>query len=195
MHPAPTQDEELHWLAMRMTPGLGTRKAAQLIEVFRTPQAIFRASKSELESVGLSPAVAQSVASGCAFEEAVDQQNKLNASGAVLIPLTDPRYPPRLKEIYDPPPMLFSRGRVELLSTLMIGVVGTRRPTSYGTAATQRLARDLAVAGLTITSGMAVASIRRPTRLPWRLPGTRSRCLGAAWMSFIRSKTVSWRNR
>jgi DNA processing protein len=155
MQPALTQDEELHWLALRMAPGLGTRKAAQLIEVFRTPQAVFRASRSELEAVGLSPAVAQSVASGCAFEEAVDQQNKLNAAGAVLIPLTNPRYPARLREIYDPPPMLFARGRVDLLATLMIGVVGTRRPTAYGTAVTLRLAKDLAVAGLTITSGMA----------------------------------------
>ena len=45
----------IHWLALRMTPGLGTRKAGQLIEIFRTPQAIFRASRSELEGAGLSP--------------------------------------------------------------------------------------------------------------------------------------------
>jgi len=48
MQPAVTPDEALYWLALRMTPGLGTRKAGQLLEVFRSPQAIFRASRSEL---------------------------------------------------------------------------------------------------------------------------------------------------
>ncbi len=155
MQPAVTQDDELHWLALRMVPGLGTRKVGQLIEAFKTPQAVFRASRSELETVGLAASIAQSIASGCAFEDGVDQQQKLTAAGALLIPITDPRYPPCLQEIFDPPPMLFVRGRVELLATLMVGIVGTRRPTAYGTAVAQRLAKDLALAGLTITSGMA----------------------------------------
>ncbi len=148
-------DDELHWLALRMAAGLGTRKAGQLIEIFKTPQAIFRASRSELESAGLPAAVAQSVTSGCAFEEAVDQQQKMTSAGVALVPISDSRYPPRLKEIFDPPPILFAHGRWELLETLMIGVVGTRRPTPYGVAAAQRLAKDLAEAGLTIASGMA----------------------------------------
>ena len=76
-------------------------------------------------------------------------------TGALLIPISDPRYPPRLKEIFDPPIALFVRGRVELLHSVMLGVVGTRRPTAYGIAATQRLSPDLAHAGLTIVSGMA----------------------------------------
>jgi len=138
-----------------MAAGLGTRKAAQLIEIFRSPQAIFRASKSELEAAGLQAGVAQSIASGCAFEEAVEQQQKVLKEGVDLIPITDARYPPRLKEIFDPPPLLYARGRVELLQTLMIAMVGTRRPTAYGTAAASRISKDLATAGLTIVSGMA----------------------------------------
>jgi DNA processing protein len=138
-----------------MVPGLGTRKAAQLIGIFRTPQAIFRASRSELEAAGLAAGAAQSVASGCAFEDAVSQQKMLAACGAILIPITDPLYPPRLTEIYDPPPLLFARGRVELLGSLMLAIVGTRRPTPYGNAAAARLATDLSAAGLTIVSGMA----------------------------------------
>jgi DNA processing protein len=150
-----TRETELHWLALRMTPGLGTRTAAQLIETFRTPQAVFRASRSELEAAGVSPGIAQSVSSGCAFDDAVTQQQKLAEAGAEVIPLTDPRYPVRLKEIFDPPPLLFARGRAELLGQLMLGIVGTRRPTAYGTAAAARLAKDLSGAGLTIVSGMA----------------------------------------
>jgi DNA processing protein len=153
--PPLSPEDELHWLALRMAAGLGTRKAGRLIEIFRTPQAIFRASRSELESTGISASVAQSIASGCAFEEAVEQQQKVAATGAILVPVTDSRYPPRLKEIFDPPPLLFARGNVDLLQNLMIGIVGTRRPTAYGCAAAERLAKDLAVAGLTVASGMA----------------------------------------
>jgi DNA processing protein len=71
-----SQDDQLHWLALRMTPGLGTRKAGQLVGVFRTPQSIFRASPSELESAGLSASVAQSIARGCAFDDAATQHQK-----------------------------------------------------------------------------------------------------------------------
>jgi DNA processing protein len=154
-NPLLTEDDQLHWLALRMAPGLGTRRAGQLIGIFRTPQSVFRASRSELEAAGLAPAVAQSIASGCAFEDAVTQRERLIDTGAELVPLTDPRYPPRLKEIFDPPPLLYARGRVELLGSLMLAVVGTRRPTPYGLAAARRLAQDLSSAGLTIVSGMA----------------------------------------
>jgi DNA processing protein len=150
-----TRETELHWLALRMTPGLGTRTAVQLIETFKTPEAVFRASRSELEAAGVSPGLAQSVASGCAFDDAVTQQQKVAQAGAVVVPLTDPRYPARLKEIFDPPPLLFALGRAELLGELALGIVGTRRPTAYGTTAAARLAKDLAGAGLAIISGMA----------------------------------------
>ncbi len=150
-----TPEEELHWLALRMVPGLGTRKANLLLERLRTPQAIFRASRTELESCGLSGALAQSVASGCAFEEAADQQEKMRAAGAQLVTLGDAGYPEALRQIYDPPVVLFTRGDVSLLSTLALAVVGTRRPTTYGIAVAERFSGDLSRAGLTIVSGMA----------------------------------------
>ena len=151
----PNDEEALYWLALRMTPGLGTRKAGQLLGVWRTPQAIFRASRSELEAAGLSPSLAQSIVSGCAFDDAADKQQKTREAGAVLVPVTSAAYPPALRQIFDPPPVLFARGRLDLLGTLMLGVVGTRRPTPYGIAAATRLATDLAGAGMTIASGMA----------------------------------------
>ncbi|HXA52306.1 MAG TPA: DNA-processing protein DprA [Candidatus Acidoferrum sp.] len=153
--PVLSRDEELHWLALKLVPGLGTRTSGKLLDRFRTPQAVFRASRTELEGAGLSGAVAQSIASGCTFEEAADQQQKMAACGAVTITLSDPRYPQPLREIFDPPFLLFARGRVELLNTLSLGVVGTRRPTPYGLAVAERLSGDLAHAGLTIVSGMA----------------------------------------
>src|SRR5229473_1529684 len=117
------QDEELHWLALRLVPGLGARNAGKLIERFRTPQAVLRASRTELEAAGVSGGVAQSIASGCSFEDAVDQQEKMRKAGAAGIAISDPRYPGPLREIFDPPVFLFVRGRVELLSTLMFGIV------------------------------------------------------------------------
>lgn len=149
------QDEELHWLALRLVPGLGTRNAGKLIERFRSPQAILRASRTELEAAGISGGVAQSIASGCSFDEALDQQALMRTSDTAAIPISDPRYPALLREIFDPPVVLFVRGRVELLNSLMFGVVGTRRPTPYGLAVAERLSGDLARAGLTIVSGMA----------------------------------------
>jgi DNA processing protein len=149
------QDEELHWLALRLVPGLGARNAGKLIERFRTPQAVLRASRSELEAAGISGAVAQSIASGCAFDDAVEQQRQMQQTETVAIAISDPRYPAMLREIFDPPVLLFARGRVELMQSLLFGIVGTRRPTPYGVAAADRLSGDLARAGLTIVSGMA----------------------------------------
>ena len=150
-----SREEELHWLALKLVPGLGTRTSGKLLDRFRTPQAIFRASRTELEAAGVSGAVAQSIASGCTFEDAVTQQEKMAEAGAELVTMGDPRYPQRLREIFDPPIALFARGRVDLLQSLALGVVGTRRPTPYGLAVAERLSGDLAHAGLTIVSGMA----------------------------------------
>jgi DNA processing protein len=138
-----------------MVPGLGTLSAQRLLNHLKSPRAIFRASASELEATGISPAQARNVASGCAYEDALDQQQKMMAAAAQLITIQDPRYPQHLREIFDPPLILFALGRVELLLQASIAVVGTRRPTPYGMAASERLSGDLAKAGLTIVSGMA----------------------------------------
>jgi len=153
--PVLSREEELHWLALKLIPGLGTRTSGKLLDRFRTPQAIFRASRTELEGAGVSGAVAQSIASGCTFDEAVTQQEKMVQLGAELVTIGDPRYPQPLRDIFDPPIVLFTRGRIELLHSLGLGVVGTRRPTAYGIAVAERLSADLAHAGLTIVSGLA----------------------------------------
>jgi len=151
----PSREEELHWLALKLIPGLGTRNAGKLLERFRTPQAIFRATRTELEAAGASGTVAQSIASGVTFDDAVTQQEKMLKAGAALVTISDPRYPASLRDIFDPPIVLFARGRLELLQSIALGVVGTRRPTPYGLAVAERLSADLAAAGLTIVSGMA----------------------------------------
>jgi DNA processing protein len=149
------KDEELYWMALHLAPGLGPRKAQSLLETFRSPQAIFQAPRSELEAAGLPPGLAQSLASGCVFEEAATQQAKMLQEGVQLIPVGHAAYSGRLREIFDPPVALFVKGRTELLNAVGIAVVGTRRPSAYGMAAAERISRELAEAGVCIVSGMA----------------------------------------
>src|SRR3954452_4839469 len=148
-------EETLFWLALRMVPGLGTLGTLKLLGKLKSPQAIFRASATELEAAGLSQSQARNIASGYSFDDAVDQQQRVMSAGVRLISIHDEHYPQRLQEIFDPPLLLFTLGRPELLASHSIAVVGTRRPTPYGIAASERLSADLAKAGLTITSGMA----------------------------------------
>ena len=150
-----SDDELAHWLALRLIPGLGPRTTAKLVERYKSPLAIFRASVSELEGAGISGSIARSISSGCTFDDAIDQQHKMLEAGAGFVPVTDPRYPKRLKPIYDPPIGLFYKGKLELAESVTVAVVGTRHPTPYGIAATERLAGDLANAGIAIVSGMA----------------------------------------
>ena len=153
--PRLSDDELLHWLALRLVPGLGTRKAVTLLERFRTPMALFRASVSELEAAGLSPGLSRAINSGCTFEDAATQQDRIKATGSVLVPVTDPVYPEKLRGILDPPTLLFCRGDLSLLASITVAVVGTRKPTPYGMAVAEKLSGDLANLGVGIISGMA----------------------------------------
>ncbi len=152
---ARTEEETLHWLALSLTVGLGPRKARDLLARYGSPQAIFRASASELTAFGLHGGTARNLASGVAFEEAATQHERLKQAGATLIPQDDPLYPEQLREVYDPPIALFAKGRVELLDTVMVAVIGSRRATAYGKAVAQKISAELCAAGATVTSGMA----------------------------------------
>jgi DNA processing protein len=150
-----SQDEQIHWLALTAVPGLGTITILRVLDHFQSPVAVFRSSASELVSAGLSPSIARSIASGIAFEDAAEQHERMIRADVTMLAIRDARYPALLREIFDPPPVLFAKGRLELIERHGIGVVGTRRPTPYGVACAGRLAGDLAKAGLTIISGMA----------------------------------------
>lgn len=143
------------WLALALTPGLGPTKSRKLIEHFGGPEKIFRASLTELESTGIQAVSAQSLATGKSAELAREEIARAAELGVTVISMDDASYPPRLKEIYDPPLVLYVRGSVELLTKPGIAMVGTRHPTPYGTGMAERLACDLASQGLVIISGMA----------------------------------------
>ncbi len=143
------------WLALALTEGLGPSRIRKLIEHFGTAERVFQASLTELEATGMRAVSAQALATGKSMELAQDELAKAARASARIIALSDPEYPPRLREIYDPPVILFVKGSVELLSKPGIAMVGTRHPTPYGSGMAERLATDLAARGLVIISGMA----------------------------------------
>ncbi len=150
-----TDDEILHWLALHLTPGLGARKCLELLNFCHTPQAIFRATASELAARGVPGAIARTIASGCVFEDAASQHERMRRDGVELLTIRDEAYPELLRQIFDPPIVLFARGRLDLLSGVSIAIVGSRHATTYGKAVAEKLAGDLAARGATIVSGMA----------------------------------------
>ena len=152
---SPTATHLLEWLAISLTPGLGPTKARKLVEHFGSAEAVFRASLTELEGTGIQAVSAQSLATGKSAELAREEIARAAAADVTLVSIDDPFYPPRLKEIYDPPLVLYVRGNAEVLTQPGIAMVGTRHPTPYGSGMAERLACDLAAQGLVIISGMA----------------------------------------
>ncbi len=151
----PASREGTYWLALALTPGLGPTRIKKLIEHFGTAERVFHASLTELEAMGMRAVSAQSIATGKSVELAQQECVKAAEAGARIISLSDPEYPSRLKEIYDPPVILFVKGSVEVLAQPGIAMVGTRHPTPYGSGMAERLSTDLAARGLVIISGLA----------------------------------------
>src|ERR1700735_2834367 len=151
MHP----DNYLGWLALALTPGLGARLAGKLLREFGNPEAIFNASLTALEAQHLPAAVAQAVHSRQPLSEAAKELAKAEAIGCRLLTWDQTEYPVRLREIYDPPPLLYVKGNAGLLNRHVLSVVGARRPTPYGNQIAERLGRDLADKGVVMASGVA----------------------------------------
>ena len=149
-------DASLPWLALTMTQGIAARLSARLLEEFGSPDEVFRAPLPHLERCNLPAAVAQAVFKKQAFKRAEKELATIRTIENVrLVNWTDPEYPRNLREIYDPPTLLYVRGNVEVLSQPAVSIVGTRKPTLYGTQMAERLGRELAARGVTIVSGMA----------------------------------------
>jgi len=150
-----TETPALQWLALTLTPGLGPTKARRLVDFFGNIQAVFLASLTELEATGIQATSAQSLGTGRSLELAQDELARVTAAGVRVISLDDAGYPSQLKQIYDPPLVLYVRGNESVISQPGVAVIGTRHPTPYGSGMAERLGCDLAARGLVIFSGMA----------------------------------------
>ncbi|MDX1419173.1 MAG: DNA-processing protein DprA [Rubricoccaceae bacterium] len=154
---APADPEEQRALvALSLVPGVGPGRLRALLARFGSATAVRRASPRQLAAAnGVGRQTAEAVA---AFrdEAEVDRQFRRAADvGAALVTLHDPRYPALLRRIYDPPPLLWVRGRLGPEDERAVAVVGTRKATAYGKRAAEHLAGDLAGRGLTVVSGLA----------------------------------------
>lgn len=136
-------------------PGVGIVRAKKLIDRFGSPENVLNASVKELQTVAdIGPGTAAAFA-GADSKSAEHQLNIMCDYGAAAITFWDDNYPPLLKEVYDPPLILFVDGDADVLTKKSVGVVGTRNPSQYGRNQTRAIVSELAKEGYSIVSGMA----------------------------------------
>jgi DNA processing protein len=145
----------LAWVALTLTPGLGPKRILKAAEALPDLASLFRLSLTELESLNFPAPSAQFLFTGKARTEAERELVRMGEQKGVILTYEDKEYPERLREIFDPPPVLWVLGDVKLLARPAIAIVGTRHPTPYGTGMAEILARDLANHKMVILSGMA----------------------------------------
>lgn len=144
-----------HWIALSLIPGLGGATARRLMQRFGEPEHIFAASPAELREV-VPEALAGRISAGPG-RAAVDAALAwLAEEPNHAVTLADPAYPRQLLETPDPPPLLFVKGRLDLLNRPALAVVGSRNATPQGMKNAEAFSRSLSDCGLTIVSGLAL---------------------------------------
>ena len=149
-------EEMLGWFQLKSVPGVGNHLFKRLIERFGSPQAALAATTAELlEIEGITPRLAHAVRSQPLPAAAAAEVEAACRGACRLVTLTDPGYPRLLREIPDPPPVLYVRGEL-IADAATIAVVGSRIPTEYGLETSRRISADLAQLGFTVVSGLAL---------------------------------------
>lgn len=144
-------------LRLSLVPGIGPQHFAALVAAFGSPAGVWEASPAawrEVPGIGVKLARELGLAA-TRDDEVVAELARCEANQIELLVVGEPEYPTRLTEIPDPPSILFRQGDWHGSDDLAIGVVGTRHPSSYGERQAERFARGLALAGLTVVSGLA----------------------------------------
>ena len=144
------------WIELNMTPGIGPRAAAKLLERFGSAEAVYSATRTELEQLRLAPEAIDSIIARDLRSTAEAERTAVRKLGGDVLLLDDGVYPSPLREIYDPPIVLYVKGAwSECLDQPCIGMVGSRKCSTYGQNTAMMLARDLAQRGITVVSGFA----------------------------------------
>ncbi len=143
-----------YWLALHRAPRIGSVTFAKLLKRFTEPRQVFQAGSQQWEAAGLNKSQQDYLRNP--DWSAVEQDLAwLKQPGQQILTWNQAAYPTRLKEIHDPPPLLFVQGHIELLCAPQIAIVGSRNPSSGGRQTAQEFAQYLAACGWVITSGMA----------------------------------------
>ncbi len=143
-------------LCLHLVPGIGPGVFGDLIAKFGSAAAALHAAPSEIRDIpGIGPKLHRQIVDASRSIDIQPQLELCRENDISILDQTDEQYPAPLKEIHDPPPILFSQGRLTAADSIAIAIVGTRHATHYGKTVTERLARGLAMAGFTIVSGLA----------------------------------------
>ena len=150
-------DEQLAWLKLKLTQGLGNRSIVRLIERFGSPLAALEAGRDALAQFsGLRTETFRALVRRQFSSDPRAEWDRLMELGAAMICLGDPDYPENLKNIADPPAVLFVQGTLAVRDLVAVAVVGSRFASPMGLNTTRRLCGDLAKAGVTVVSGLAM---------------------------------------
>jgi DNA processing protein len=152
----PIPDDLRDHLRLALTPDLGPRRTAALLQAFGSPTNIFAATANGLRSVpGIGDKLAGQLAASFRTIDVQREWDAMQAAGVWVVPLGHPDYPQRLATIPDPPPLLYLKGTLTAEDDLAVGVVGSRSCTNYGLKAADAISGGLARAGWTVVSGLA----------------------------------------
>ncbi len=149
------RDETFFSLALSLTPGVGKRRLQRMVAECKAASKVFGLTRAQLKHFGLSAETRAALLSGRSLRAAEEETAAAQKIGARLLSPADDAYPPLLREIHDPPLVLYAFGDVGLLHRPSVALVGSRRCSVYGREVSLKLARDLASLGLTIVSGLA----------------------------------------
>ncbi len=145
------------WLSLHKIPGLGPQHIGQLYQHFGGIEAVFAARRRELQQRLPDQADAvDAILGGPAAMDLEAEDTWLSQPDCDLLTFDDADYPPLLREIPGPPPVLFLRGDRRLLGQVQLAIVGSRNPTPLGRQTAEQFAQLLAATGLVITSGLAL---------------------------------------
>lgn len=149
-------DKRCGWLALQMVPGLGNIACKHLLSKFDSPGEIFQASISELMEVeGVRKEAARNIVNRAFSADPSDELKRVEACGARIVAYADPAYPSTLREIHDPPVLLYIKGKDIPQNVTFMGVVGSRNPSPYGLKSAEMIGQGLGRRGLGVVSGMA----------------------------------------
>jgi DNA processing protein len=152
-----SREESLRpWLALLRIPGLGGQSFGRILDAFGSPEAAFARSSVDLKAAGLRPAVIEALKSPDWGGVDRDLDWLAGAPHRHCLTLQDDRYPALLREIPDPPPLLFVNGNPDALSFRQLAVVGSRNPSPQGFKLATDFARALVPHGFAVTSGLAL---------------------------------------
>jgi DNA processing protein len=144
-----------YWVAINRIPGIGRVRYQLLEKHFGRLENAWTATAGELRAAGLDERATAAIVAQRPEILPEAEMERLARQGVSALTWNDPTYPPRLKEIFDPPPVLYVRGELTEADEWAVSVVGTRRPTAYGRQVAEHLASELATQGITIVSGLA----------------------------------------